>query len=52
MLRPKKESLTIRISPKRKHKLLLWSVENEKTITAIIEDFIDTLPEPVECPNR
>lgn len=42
---PKKD-LHIRINERRINKLRLLSVEKDKTITQIIEDLIDTLPEP------
>ncbi|BAZ42364.1 hypothetical protein NIES4101_83330 [Calothrix sp. NIES-4101] len=41
-----KKDLHIRISERRQHKLRLLAIEKDKTITQIIEDLIDTLPEP------
>jgi hypothetical protein len=41
-----KKELHIRISERRLHKLRLLAVEKDKTITQIVEDLIDTLPEP------
>jgi len=41
-----KKDLHIRISPRRLNKLRLLAVEKDKTITQIVEDLIDTLPEP------
>jgi hypothetical protein len=42
---PKKD-LHIRITERRINKLRLLAVEKDKTITQIMEDLIDTLPEP------
>ncbi len=42
---PKKD-LHIRISQRRLNKLRLLAVEKDKTITQIVEELIDTLPEP------
>lgn len=46
-----KKELHIRISERRITKLRLLAVEKDKTITQIIEDLIDTLPEPkkIQC---
>ncbi|MBW4500885.1 MAG: hypothetical protein KME57_15305 [Scytonema hyalinum WJT4-NPBG1] len=41
-----KKDLHIRITERRVNKLRLLGVEKDKTITQIIEDLIDTLPEP------
>lgn len=41
-----KSRLAIRISQKRHDKLRLLSIEMEKTITQLIEDAIDEMPEP------
>ena len=41
----KKKRLEIRLSDRRLNKLRLYSIAVDKTMTAIIEDFIDTLPE-------
>jgi hypothetical protein len=41
-----KQDLHIRITERRINKLRLLAVEKDKTITQIIEDLIDTLPEP------
>ncbi|MBE9033826.1 hypothetical protein IQ246_21445 [aff. Roholtiella sp. LEGE 12411] len=41
-----KKDLHIRITERRINKLRLLAVEKDKTITQIIEDLIDTLPEP------
>jgi hypothetical protein len=41
-----KKGLFIRISQRRLNKLRLLAVEKDKTITQIVEDLIDTLPEP------
>jgi predicted transcriptional regulator len=39
----KNNSLQIRLSDKRKHKLMLYAAQKDRTITALIEDWIDTL---------
>jgi hypothetical protein len=39
----KNNSLQIRLSDKRKHKLMLYAVQKDKTITALIENWIDSL---------
>lgn len=39
----KKETLTIRLSERRKYKLSLCAVQKDKTITALIEEWIDSL---------
>ncbi|MBD2194946.1 MULTISPECIES: hypothetical protein [Calothrix] len=41
-----KKDLHIRITERRLNKLRLLAVEKEKTITQIVEELIDTLPEP------
>jgi hypothetical protein len=41
-----KKELHIRITERRINKLRLLAVEKDKTITQIVEDLIDTLPEP------
>ncbi|MBD2202071.1 hypothetical protein H6G33_08680 [Calothrix sp. FACHB-1219] len=41
-----KKGLHIRISQRRLDKIRAFAVEKDKTITQIIEDLIDTLPEP------
>ncbi len=41
----KKNRLDLRLSDKRMNKLRLYSVNQDKSMTRIIEDFIDTLPE-------
>jgi hypothetical protein len=40
----KEESLTIRISKRRKLKLQQYAVQQDKTITALIEQWVDSLP--------
>ncbi|BAZ22057.1 hypothetical protein NIES4073_29380 [Kalymmatonema gypsitolerans NIES-4073] len=42
----KKKDLHIRITERKINKLRLFPIEKDKTITQIIEDLIDTLPEP------
>ncbi|AFZ23979.1 hypothetical protein Cylst_1707 [Cylindrospermum stagnale PCC 7417] len=46
-----KKELHIRISERRLHKLRLLAVEKDKTVTQIVEDLIDMLPEPrkIQC---
>ncbi|MEW6497247.1 MAG: hypothetical protein AB1589_32805 [Cyanobacteriota bacterium] len=39
----KEETLTIRISKQRKNKLQLYAAQKDKTVTALIDDWIDTL---------
>lgn len=39
----KNNSLQIRLSDRRKHKLMLYAAQEDKTITALIEEWIDTL---------
>ncbi|QSJ20206.1 hypothetical protein JYQ62_16740 [Nostoc sp. UHCC 0702] len=41
-----KKGLHIRISQRRLDKLRLLAREKDKTITQIVEELIDTLPEP------
>jgi hypothetical protein len=41
-----KKDLHVRMSERRLNKLRLLAVERDKTITQIIEELIDTLPEP------
>ncbi|MDJ0617448.1 MAG: hypothetical protein QNJ63_12010 [Calothrix sp. MO_192.B10] len=38
-----KVRLSLRITPKRKEKLEQYATENDKTITQVIEELIDTL---------
>jgi hypothetical protein len=45
-LKAMKKELHIRITERRLNKLRLLAVEKDKTITQIVEDLIDTLPEP------
>lgn len=39
----KTKSLTIRLSERRRNKLYLYAAEKDKTITALIEGWIDSL---------
>jgi len=41
-----KKILHIRITERRMHKLQLYAVEKDKTMTQIIEELLDSLPEP------
>ena len=40
-----KKSIHIRLSERRLNKLREYAVDKDKTMTAIIEDLIDSLPE-------
>ncbi len=42
----KNKYVRIRLSDRRLNKLQWYSAENGKTMTRVIEDFLDTLPEP------
>ncbi len=42
----RKKDLHIRISPRRLDKLRLLAAQEDKTVTRIVEDLLDTLPEP------
>ncbi len=48
----KKTGLNIRISQNRLNKLRLYAVENEKTMTQVISDFIDSLKLKDNKPNK
>jgi hypothetical protein len=39
----KTKTLTIRISDKRRNKLYLYAAQKERTITSLIEEWIDSL---------
>jgi hypothetical protein len=39
----KNKALNLRISERRLNKLRLYAVQNDKTMTHVIEDFIDSL---------
>ena len=41
----KRNRLDLRLSDRRMNKLRLYSIHQDKSMTRIIEDFIDTLPE-------
>ncbi|WP_339381640.1 hypothetical protein [Brasilonema bromeliae] len=41
-----KKELHIRITERRMNKLRLYAAQKDKTITQIVEDLLDTLPEP------
>ena len=43
-----KESLHCRISKERLDKLRLYAVKKQKTMTQVISDFIDNLPDDIE----
>lgn len=40
-----KSNLTIRITQERKDKLYLWAYKKGKTVTGLIEEYIDSLPD-------
>lgn len=42
----KNKTLNLRISERRLNKLRLYSAWKDKTMTQILEDFIDSLPTP------
>jgi hypothetical protein len=44
-----KEQLNVRVTPKRLAKLKAIALEREKTVTALVEDWIDRLPVPEKC---
>lgn len=52
----KNKALNLRISERRLHRLRLYSAQNDKTMTHVIEDFIDSLKvkngdsSPTNCP--
>jgi len=39
----KTKSLTIRLSERRRYKLELYAAQNDRTITSLIEEWIDNL---------
>lgn len=39
----KTKTLTVRMSQRRKHKLLLYAAQKDKTVTALIEEWVDSL---------
>jgi hypothetical protein len=39
----KDKTVSVRLSERRKHKLHLYAAQREKTITALIEDWVDSL---------
>ena len=41
----KKKSINLRMSERRLNKLRLYAAGRDKTMTSIIEDFIDSLPQ-------
>ena len=43
-----KESLHCRISKERLDKLRLYAVKKQKTMTQVISDFIDNLPDDIK----
>jgi hypothetical protein len=42
----KTERLSIRLSEKRMNKLRAMAVEQEKTLTQLVSDWIDSVPKP------
>ncbi|WP_332987892.1 hypothetical protein [Scytonema sp. PRP1] len=42
----KNKRLAFRLSERRYHKLLLLSVQLDRTMSSLVEDWIDSLPEP------
>ena len=48
----KESRLNLRISTRRLNKLRLYAVSEDKTITRIVEDWVDSLPtQKVEIPH-
>jgi hypothetical protein len=47
----KTERLSIRLSEKRMNKLRAIAVEQEKTITQVVSDWLDSMPAP-ECLSK
>lgn len=41
-----KKELHIRITERRMHKLQLYAVQTDKTMTQVVEELLDMLPEP------
>jgi hypothetical protein len=39
----KDKTVSVRLSERRKHKLYLYFLQREKTITSLIEDWVDSL---------
>jgi len=39
----KDKTVSVRLSERRKHKLHLYAAQREETITALIEDWVDSL---------
>ena len=42
----KNKQLRLRMSERRYNKLQLYAVEKDKTMTQVVEELLDTLPEP------
>lgn len=42
----KNKRLAFRLSERRYHKLLLLSVQLDRTMSSLVEEWIDSLPEP------
>jgi hypothetical protein len=42
----KEHSIRVRLSGRRLNKLRLYATEKDKTMTQVIEELLDTLPEP------
>lgn len=48
----KNNSIRIRLSDRRLNKLRLYAVESDKNMTQVIEELIDSLPEPkIKAPS-
>ncbi len=46
----KTKRLNVRLTDRRYHKLVLFAVISDKTISSLVDEWIDSLPEP-EKPN-
>ncbi|WP_460207868.1 hypothetical protein [Scytonema sp. NUACC21] len=47
----KKKYFNLRLSERRLNKLRCHAIEVDKTMTQVIEEFIDSLPQPKELGN-
>ena len=48
----KTEYIRIRTTPRRSHKLKLLAEQKEYSVTRLIEDWIDSLPDPVSRQDK
>lgn len=47
----KNKQLRLRMSERRFNKLQLYAVQSDKTMTQVVEELIDSLPQPKEFGN-